>query len=375
MPIYHLSAKTFGRAKGQSSTSAAAYRAASKIYDTRTGETHSYTRKQGVVFNQIIAPENAPEWVFNMEQLWNQVEAAEHRKNSTVAREVEVALPSELNAEQRQQLAIDLAREISAKHTVPVQVSIHAPHGHNDSRNHHVHLLFSTRRLVGGQLSEKTREWDDRKQGKNVVRYWRERWADLVNQALDAGGVAATVDHRSYKAQGVDKIPSRHLGAAAAEMQRRGLETRIGKKNAHAKKYNSLQDFLERISEEITQLRQTNQLSVNKLLAVAQRILKSDHPHREDKLDNLELMADKLATRREKLEKLTRQREDNANSHIERSEALFKEELAHYVDDVEQAEDKLYTLLNELETKKQPIIKYEMNKKEKVEFIPRQLKP
>lgn len=96
MAIYHLSVKAFGRSRGQSATAAAAYRSAARIRDVRTGEIHDFSRKGGVVHRELVLPENPPAWASDRERLWNAAEGAEHRKNSTVAREFEIALPSEL---------------------------------------------------------------------------------------------------------------------------------------------------------------------------------------------------------------------------------------------------------------------------------------
>jgi ATP-dependent exoDNAse (exonuclease V) alpha subunit len=116
MAIYHLSVKTVGRSDGKTATAAAAYRACAVVACERENVTHDYTRKGGLVHAQIIAPANAPEWATDRTKLWNAAEAAETRKNSTVAREFELALPAELTAEQRQELAIDFATELVKKY-------------------------------------------------------------------------------------------------------------------------------------------------------------------------------------------------------------------------------------------------------------------
>ncbi|WP_350562900.1 MobA/MobL family protein, partial [Psychrobacter sp. CAL346-MNA-CIBAN-0220] len=93
MAIYHLSVKTFSRSKGQSATAAIAYRAGEKIKCEHEGRTHDYTKKNDVLHSEIFLPANAPSWATDRQQLWNEVEKAEKRKNSTIAREFEVALP------------------------------------------------------------------------------------------------------------------------------------------------------------------------------------------------------------------------------------------------------------------------------------------
>src|SRR3546814_9299818 len=82
----------------------------------RTGLVHDYTRKQGVEHNALVVPADAPAWASDRAVLWNAAEQAETRKNSTVAREYEIALPAELSAEARRELALGLAREISERH-------------------------------------------------------------------------------------------------------------------------------------------------------------------------------------------------------------------------------------------------------------------
>src|SRR3546814_10080448 len=88
-----------------------------------------------------MLPTDGPEWAADRERLWNAAELAETRKNATVAREYEIALPVELSADGRRELALGLAREISERHGVAVDVSIHAPGREGDQRNHHAHLL------------------------------------------------------------------------------------------------------------------------------------------------------------------------------------------------------------------------------------------
>ncbi len=219
MAIYHLSVKTISRSAGRSATAAAAYRAGVEILDTRTGEVHDYRRKGGVEHTELVLPVDAPEWARDRAALWNAAEAAEVRKNSTVAREFEIALPSELSGEARRSLAVDFAREIVARHGCAVDVAIHEPGREGDSRNHHAHLLLTTRRLGSEGFTEKTRELDQRQSGE--VDYWRSRYAELQNERLMDAGLSVRVDHRSLKAQGVDREPTRHLGVGAVGYERR----------------------------------------------------------------------------------------------------------------------------------------------------------
>lgn len=219
MAIYHLSVKTISRSAGRSVTAAAAYRAGEKITDERTGEIHDYTRKKGVESADLLLPSGAPAWATDRETLWNAAEQSETRKNSTVGREFEIALPDELNEPQRRQLALAMAREIVARHHCVADVAIHEPGKGGDNRNHHAHVLCSTRRLGPDGFHEKTRELDEVKQGE--VMRWRERFSILQNQHLREAGHPERVDHRSLEDQGIKRTPTVHLGPAATNYERR----------------------------------------------------------------------------------------------------------------------------------------------------------
>lgn len=195
-----------------------------KITDQRTGEVHDYTRRRGVECAELVLPAGAPEWAADRAKLWNAAEQAETRKNSTVAREFEIALPDELSPPERQRLARDLALEIVERHGCAVDVAIHAPGKKGDNRNHHAHILLSTRRLGSAGFTEKTRELDS---GGHVVTQWRERFANLQNERLREAGIEARVDHRSHKARGIEELPGQHHGPAVAGLLARGEQSHV----------------------------------------------------------------------------------------------------------------------------------------------------
>ena len=224
MAIYHLSVKTISRSDGRSGTAASAYRAGVSITDERTGEIHDYTRRRGVEASELALPDGSPDW--DRSQLWNAAEASEKRKNSTVAREYEVALPDELNQSERLALVKEFASELVKRHGVAVDFAIHTPGKEGDNRNHHAHVLTSTRRLGPEGFGEKSRELDAKETGSKEVEHWRERWASLSNRALERAGQGARIDHRSLVAQraealalgdipradSLDRTPTQHLG-------------------------------------------------------------------------------------------------------------------------------------------------------------------
>ncbi len=240
MAIYHLSVKPVSRGGGRSATAASAYRAAELVHDQTTGQTFDYTRKRGVEHAEIVLPAAAAQrdinWARDREALWNEAERAENRSNSRVAREYEVALPCELTQAQRLDLVRGFAAEIADRHGVAVDFAIHGPHRAGDERNHHAHLLATTRVIEPGGLGEKAAiEWSDTNRRKaeltparGEIEAIRERWAQLANEKLLEHGIR--IDHRSLAVQGIGREPTVHLGPAVSGMERRGIETEVGKR-------------------------------------------------------------------------------------------------------------------------------------------------
>ena len=236
MAIYHMCIKSISRGEGRSATASAAYRGAERIADERTGLVHDYTRKGGVAYTAILALEGTPDWVVNREKLWNAAEAAERRKDARVAREIEVALPMELSGKQREDLVKQFAGELVKEHGLVADIAIHKPGRSGDERNHHAHILLTTRKITPTGLTDKTvLEMSDKKlrdlglpTAKERMEGLRERWAELANKALSRAGHHARVDHRSLEAQGIERLPTLHLGPNVIQMERRGLSTDRG---------------------------------------------------------------------------------------------------------------------------------------------------
>lgn len=158
MAIYHLSVKAISRSKGQSAVASAAYRSGDSLTDEREGKTHDYTRRRGVDASFIVAPSGC-EWTYDRVRLWNAAEAAENRKNSTVAREYELALPAELDGPEREALARQFAAAVVERFGVAADVAIHAPGRDGDQRNHHAHILTTTRVVEPDGLGRRPACW------------------------------------------------------------------------------------------------------------------------------------------------------------------------------------------------------------------------
>jgi hypothetical protein len=238
--IFHLTAKVISRTKGQSALAAAAYRSGQKLCDYSTDQIHSYrTRKERIEFTGIFAPAGSPGWVKDREKLWNAVERIEHRKNSSLAREVEVALPCELTPIQRLWLVQDFVRTLVRRGLV-VDVAIHGPDRGADARNHHAHIMMVERQIgVDGFSANKDRTL----QKRSNLREWRQQWATLVNSHLARHGHAIAIDHRSLADQGSEREPGIHLGFVAAEIERRGAISNRGEKSRAIKARNDAQDI------------------------------------------------------------------------------------------------------------------------------------
>jgi ATP-dependent exoDNAse (exonuclease V) alpha subunit len=322
MAIYHLSVKPISRAGGRSATAAAAYRSGELVHDLTSDEVFDYTRKRGVEHSEIVLPTAAARadinWARDREALWNAAEIAEVRKDARVAREYEVALPHELNRGQRVELVRAFSAELANRYGVAVDFSIHAPHRNGDERNHHAHIMTTTREVTATGMGPKAAiEWSDtdrRKKGlepaKTEVKAIRERWAGLTNEHLLERGIGARVDHRSLQEQGIDREPQSHLGPAVSGMERRGMETEVGKRISWEMQA-AAQARLERAAEIGKLAREREQLQLSTLdlsgdlkLAKEERAQAAPEPKAKDTADmslaeRLDMLSDEVAKRLE----------------------------------------------------------------------------
>ena len=244
MASYYLNLRTFGRANGSSAPGAAAYRAGERIRDERTGRTYDHTERQDVLHKEILVPSDYRDhelsWARDRANLWNAAEAAESRRNARVAREYLVALPVELDLEGRVGLAINFAQELADRYRFAVDVAVHAPRDFpgSDPRNFHAHLLATTREVNGDGLGAKTtfelRESSRKALGLGPsigeLLHVRERWATVTNEALRVANVDARVDHRTLRAQGIDREPRLWIPKVAYEVERRGFYSPVAER-------------------------------------------------------------------------------------------------------------------------------------------------
>ncbi|HMQ20233.1 MAG TPA: Ti-type conjugative transfer relaxase TraA, partial [Sphingopyxis sp.] len=225
MAIYHFSAKVISRAAGSSAVAAAAYRSADRLHDERLGRSHDFSNKAGVVHSEVLLPEGTPEEWRDRERLWNDVEAAELRKDAQLAREMEFAIPREMTEGQ----GIELARDFVAREFVDrgmiADLNVHWDIGADGLARPHVHVMLTMREIRIGEdgsakFGAKVRDWNR----TELLTHWREAWADHVNERLAALDIDARVDHRTLEAQGIDLEPQHKIGPAASRMVGQGLE-------------------------------------------------------------------------------------------------------------------------------------------------------
>jgi Ti-type conjugative transfer relaxase TraA len=220
MAIFHLSVKVISRASGRSAVAAAAYRGAERLHDDRLDRDHDFTNKDGVVHSEILLPKDAPPEFADREKLWNAVEAAEKRKDAQLSREVEFAIPREMNKSQGIALARDFVKAEFVEKGMIADLNVHWDIGKDGNAKPHAHVMLTMRDVGKDGFGAKVREWNK----AELVEQWRERWADHVNQRLAELDIDARVDHRSLEAQGIGLEPQDKIGPAASRIGGRGLE-------------------------------------------------------------------------------------------------------------------------------------------------------
>lgn len=239
MAIYHNRVKIISRSNGRSSIAAAAYRAGEKLKNKYDGKTHNYSHRKDILYSEIALPINAPIEYLDRSTLWNSVEKVEKQSNSQLAREVEIALPIELNIDQHIKLVKDYVYENFVNKGMCADFSIHAGHKHTEidkenpdkvikKHNPHAHIMLTMRPInVDRSWGEKARkeyildrngnkikqksgyksrridltDWDK----KETLLKWRKEWANTCNKHLERQGFKARIDHRTLTVQGIKR--------------------------------------------------------------------------------------------------------------------------------------------------------------------------
>ena len=258
--IYHCSIKIVSRGKGKSAVAAAAYRSGEKLTNEWDGLTHDYTKKGGVVHSEILLPAHAPPAFSDRSTLWNSVELSEKSNNAQLAREVEIALPVELSREEQTRLVREYCSSQFVSKGMIADFNLHD----TGSGNPHAHILLTMRPLDerGAWLPKSKKEYVLDENGEKIrlpsgryktrkvdlvdwnnrenAEVWRRAWADLANDFLAQNNRPERIDHRSYERQGIDQLPTVHVGVSATQMEKKGIVTERGELNRNIKAANRI---------------------------------------------------------------------------------------------------------------------------------------
>jgi len=253
-----------------SAVGASAYRSGEILKNEYNGITHDFTRKRGIVHTEILLPPHAPPDFADRSTLWNAVEKIEKAKNSQLAREIEVALPVELDREKQIQLVREYVQSNFVSDGMCADIAFHD----KKNGNPHAHIMLTMRPLEqSGEWGAKSKkeyildkngqriklkngnfktrkvdltDWND----KAKAELWRQAWADVTNRYLAEQNIPQRIDHRSYERQGIEQIPTVHMGVAATQMERKGIVTEKGAKNRLIREQNRLlKEVRRRIAE------------------------------------------------------------------------------------------------------------------------------
>lgn len=271
MAIYHLSTKPVSRSSGRTATASIAYRAGIAIKDERTGKEHDYTKRSGVVSTRLHTPNDLD---IKRNELWNLAEATETRKNSRTAREIVVNLPHELSGRQRIMLVNEFAKDLASQYGVAVDVAVHTPDAQGDNRNHHAHIMLTTRkleRLESGrvaltdksQLEMSNTQLKERglPSARDELKLIRKQWADLTNKHLKEAKVDVRIDHRSHKDRGLEQLPTQKLGWEASALERKGIATDKGDYNRMVRDFNQTLNQVAELDKSIKDLKEQREKS------------------------------------------------------------------------------------------------------------------
>lgn len=216
---------------GRSVVACAAYRAGDNLEDDRYAKTHDYTKKQNVLHSEIIAPDNAPAWMNNRQELWNGVEQVERRKDAQLAKEAVLVLPRNLDHEQHVEVVRGWVKDNLTSRGLVADVAIHSPDASDGGKNPHAHVMFTLRPVEGDSFGKKLTGYKNGGlDGKEVLQSFRSSYEDKLNDAASSQTEAKVFDLRSYKERGLSRVPQPKKGPKVTHLEHRGYVTDHGNK-------------------------------------------------------------------------------------------------------------------------------------------------
>ena len=317
MAIYHLSVKIISCGKGQSAIASAAYRSGERLYDKRYDEVKDFSNKRGIVYSDIQLPSEAPLEYLDRETLWNAVERAEKKSNAQLSREIEVALPRELDLNQQKTLLRDYIQENFVSEGMCADWSIHD----KKDGNPHAHIMLTVRSIkkngtwapkrksaykldkngnripvidpetgkqkLGARNAKQWKRtsvsynnWND----KEMVELWRKNWARSCNKFLDKG---KQIDHRSYERQGKLQLPTKHEGYYARKIEQHSpgkseiisYNKQVRESNKYINllllEWQKVQKMIVKLKKEITRQKNLEQERIHEILRRAKRDIRN----------------------------------------------------------------------------------------------------
>lgn len=284
--IYHLHVESVScNTKSASAVGLASYISADKITADYTGVAYDYSRKPYVEETHIFLPENAPERFADRSCLWNEVEKIEKPKNGKMCQAIDAAIPNELNLDEAKEVFYKFGEYFAAQGII-CDAALHAVPG-----NMHLHCLLTTRPVdQDGFVKFKTRsaykldeegnkiplldQEGNQKTDKRGYPVWqririsatnwdtkewlldvRKEWENLCNDSLERSGIDGRIDCRSYEAQGIDRLATRHEGRVARELADKGIISPVIEDNQRIRHINHIMDLIEKVGAGIDSLK------------------------------------------------------------------------------------------------------------------------
>ncbi|ELO8876744.1 MobA/MobL family protein [Salmonella enterica] len=199
MAIFHLDFKIVKRSEGMTSVAKAAYHARTRITDDRIGQVFDFSHRTDLHGHIILAPVSAPAHIVESSSaLWNEVERVERQNNGQTARYFDVAIPVELNNDDKKKLVAEYCQKNFVDKGMIADIAFHDL----DSNNPHAHVMLTLKTITTAGFGKKDRSWNDKK----MVVQWRESWATMSNSYLEAIGSEERIDHRSLRTQCADAL-------------------------------------------------------------------------------------------------------------------------------------------------------------------------
>ncbi|WP_080151471.1 MobQ family relaxase [Salmonella enterica] len=247
MAIFHLDFKIVKRSEGMTSVAKAAYHARTRITDDRIGETYDFSHRTDLHGHIILAPISAPSHIVESSSaLWNEVERVERQNNGQTARYFDVAIPVELNNDDKKKLVAEYCQKNFVDKGMIADIVFHDL----DSKNPHAHVMLTLKTITAAGFGKKDRSWNDKK----IMLQWRESWATMSNNYLEAAGSEARIDHRSLRTQCADALTQAEEAFSAEEKAfwlAKATETnRPAMQRVHRAKWNDTESQEQRAAEQ-----------------------------------------------------------------------------------------------------------------------------